>query len=42
MFLGSFEGDFDGFQSDVVAAINAFTQAKVSQLLLDLTNNGGE
>lgn len=41
MFLGSFAGDFDGFQADVVAAIKAFKQAKVTQLLLDLTNNGG-
>ncbi|KAF5350678.1 hypothetical protein D9756_008734 [Leucocoprinus leucothites] len=41
MFLGSFAGDFDRFQADVVAAISAFQKAKVSQLLLDLTNNGG-
>ncbi|KAF8651172.1 hypothetical protein AX16_004827 [Volvariella volvacea WC 439] len=41
MFVGSFGGDFDGFQSDVVAAINTFKSAGVSQLLIDLTNNGG-
>lgn len=41
MFLGSFDGDFDGFQNDVAAAIRAFRQAKVTQVLLDLTDNGG-
>ncbi|KAF9450034.1 hypothetical protein P691DRAFT_666237 [Macrolepiota fuliginosa MF-IS2] len=41
MFLGSFEGDFDGFQSDVVAAIKQFQTEKITQVLLDLTNNGG-
>lgn len=41
MFVGSFEGDFDGFQSDTVSAINAFKQAGVTKLLIDLTNNGG-
>ncbi|KAF8892937.1 hypothetical protein BD779DRAFT_1507835 [Infundibulicybe gibba] len=41
MFLGSFEGDFDQFQSDTVAAIDDFKNAGVTRLLLDLTNNGG-
>ncbi|KAG6864821.1 hypothetical protein C0991_006942, partial [Blastosporella zonata] len=41
MFVGSFAGDFDGFQTDVVSTITAFKEAGVSQLLLDLTNNGG-
>ncbi|TFK31946.1 hypothetical protein BDQ12DRAFT_693246 [Crucibulum laeve] len=41
MFVGSFEGDFEAFQSDTVAAISAFKSAGVSQLILDLTNNGG-
>ncbi|KAF9467146.1 hypothetical protein BDZ94DRAFT_1249683 [Collybia nuda] len=41
MFVGSFGGDFDGFQSDTVAAINSFKAAGVTQLLIDLTNNGG-
>ncbi|KAG6836074.1 hypothetical protein H0H93_011655 [Arthromyces matolae] len=41
MFVGSFEGDFDGFQADVVNAITAFKEAGVTQLLIDLTNNGG-
>ncbi|PFH53432.1 hypothetical protein AMATHDRAFT_1097 [Amanita thiersii Skay4041] len=41
MFVGSFGGDFFGFQSDVVSAIRAFQHAGVTQLLIDLTNNGG-
>ncbi|KAF9011868.1 hypothetical protein BDQ17DRAFT_793629 [Cyathus striatus] len=42
MFVGSFEpDDFGSFQTDTVAAINAFKVAGVSQVLLDLTNNGG-
>ncbi|KAG6915617.1 hypothetical protein DXG01_010693 [Tephrocybe rancida] len=41
MFVGSFGGDFDGFQADVVSAVTAFKAAGVSQLLIDLTNNGG-
>ncbi|KAH0578442.1 hypothetical protein H2248_003590 [Termitomyces sp. 'cryptogamus'] len=41
MFVGSFEGDFDGFQADVVSIITTFKNAGVTQLLIDLTNNGG-
>ncbi len=41
MFVGSFEGDFDAFMSDTVQAINAFKDAGVTRLILDLTNNGG-
>lgn len=41
MFVGSFEGDFDQFMSDTVQAINAFKEAGVTRLILDLTNNGG-
>lgn len=42
MFVGSFEPvDFEGFQADVVSTINAFKAAGVKQLLIDLTNNGG-
>ncbi|KAF9474386.1 hypothetical protein BDN70DRAFT_884883 [Pholiota conissans] len=42
MFVGSFEpSDFDQFQSDVVATTAAFKAAGVTQLLIDLTNNGG-
>lgn len=42
MFVGSFAGDFDGFQSDVVSAITSFKAAGITQLLIDLTNNGGK
>lgn len=42
MFVGSFEpDDFDQFQADVVATTAAFKSAGVTQLLIDLTNNGG-
>lgn len=41
MFVGSFGGDFDGFQHDVVAAVTQFKAAGVTHLLIDLTNNGG-
>ncbi|KAJ6613551.1 hypothetical protein B0H10DRAFT_2047628 [Mycena sp. CBHHK59/15] len=41
MFIGSFEGDFEGFQTDTVSAISAFQAAGVTKLLIDLTNNGG-
>ena len=43
MFVGSFEpDDFNGFQTDVQSAFAEFETAGVSQLLVDLTNNGGE
>ncbi|KAG7095916.1 hypothetical protein E1B28_006600 [Marasmius oreades] len=42
MFVGSFGPlDFDQFQADVVAAIDAFKKAGVTRLLIDLSNNGG-
>jgi C-terminal processing protease CtpA/Prc len=41
MFIGSFEGDFEGFQTDTVSAIAAFKDAGVTRLIIDLTNNGG-
>ncbi|TFY77280.1 hypothetical protein EWM64_g6733 [Hericium alpestre] len=41
MFLGSFDGDFNQFQTDTLAAITQFQQSNVTHLLLDLTNNGG-
>ncbi|RDB23935.1 Peptidase S41 family protein ustP [Hypsizygus marmoreus] len=41
MFVGSFGGSFGGFQTDVVSAITEFKAAGVTQLLIDLTNNGG-
>ncbi|KAH9834949.1 uncharacterized protein C8Q71DRAFT_767699 [Rhodofomes roseus] len=42
MFVGSFEPeDYYAFQSQVAGVISAFQQAGVTQLLIDLTNNGG-
>lgn len=41
MFVGSFEGDFNQFQTDTVAAIQQFKASGVTRLLIDLTNNGG-
>ncbi|KAJ7253056.1 hypothetical protein B0H12DRAFT_602616 [Mycena haematopus] len=41
MFIGSFEGDFVGFQTDTVSAITAFKEAGVARLIIDLSNNGG-
>ncbi|KAF5325046.1 hypothetical protein D9619_009605 [Psilocybe cf. subviscida] len=42
LFVGTFEpDDFDQFQNDTVAAVNAFKAAGVTQVLIDLTNNGG-
>lgn len=41
MFVGSFEpDDFDGFQNDTVSAIDAFLKAGVTNLIIDLSNNG--
>ena len=43
MFVGSFEpDDYNGFQSDVEKAINQFKKAKVTNILIDLSNNGGK
>lgn len=41
MFVGSFEGDFNQFQTDTLAAITQFKKAGVTRLIIDLTNNGG-
>lgn len=42
MFVGSFEGDFNQFQTDTDAAIKQFKASGVTHLIIDLTNNGGE
>ncbi|KAF8500550.1 hypothetical protein BU17DRAFT_102522 [Hysterangium stoloniferum] len=42
LFVGSFEGDEQQFQQDTVTAVNAFKARGVSQLIIDITNNGGE
>lgn len=41
MFVGSFEGDFNQFQTDTQAAIAQFKKSGVTRLIIDLTNNGG-
>jgi hypothetical protein len=45
MFVGSFEPDDDNaiydFQVDVQNAINQFKSSGVTNLLIDVTNNGG-
>lgn len=41
MFVGSFEGDFDQFPLDVDAAVTQFKASGVTNLLVDVTNNGG-
>lgn len=43
MFVGSFDPeDYYGFQSQVADVVSAFQEAGVTQLLIDLTNNGGK
>jgi hypothetical protein len=42
MFVGSFGGDsFDGFQADVDTAMKQFKAAGTTQLIIDLSDNGG-
>ena len=42
MFVGSFEpDDFFQFQTDVQDTFNEFQSAGLSQLIIDLSNNGG-
>ncbi|KAH9077638.1 hypothetical protein EDB83DRAFT_1502363 [Lactarius deliciosus] len=41
MFVGSFEGDFAQFPLDVDAAVKQFKASGVTNLLIDVTNNGG-
>ncbi|KAF7292921.1 TSPc domain-containing protein [Mycena indigotica] len=41
LFVGSFGGNFSTFQTDVVAAFKIFKASGVTQLMIDLTNNGG-
>ena len=42
MFVGSFDGDFNEFETNVASTINQFKASGVSQVLIDLTNNGGK
>jgi hypothetical protein len=39
MFVGSFAGNFTGFQKDVAAAIGDFKAKGLTKLLIDKTNN---
>ncbi|KAH9030512.1 hypothetical protein EDB85DRAFT_1866414 [Lactarius pseudohatsudake] len=41
MFVGSFEGDFYQFPLDVDAAVKQFKASGVTNLLIDVTDNGG-
>jgi len=41
MFVGSFQGTFSQFPLDVEAAVQQFKAAGVTNLLIDVTNNGG-
>ncbi|KAH9169340.1 hypothetical protein EDB89DRAFT_1908637 [Lactarius sanguifluus] len=41
MFVGSFEGVFSQFPRDVDAAVKQFKASGVTNLLIDVTNNGG-
>ncbi|KAG9126864.1 hypothetical protein FRC07_001649 [Ceratobasidium sp. 392] len=41
LMVGSFGGDYVGFQNDTVAALAKFKAAKVQQLIVDVTGNGG-
>lgn len=41
MFIGSFEGNFTQFQLDVDSAVQQFTASGVTNLIIDVTNNGG-
>uniref|UniRef100_A0A8H8CIE2 Tail specific protease domain-containing protein n=1 Tax=Psilocybe cubensis TaxID=181762 RepID=A0A8H8CIE2_PSICU len=42
MFVGTFSpNDFDQFQLDTVSSVNALKKAGVTQLIIDLTGNGG-
>ena len=41
MFFGSFAGDPIQFQFDVVDAISQFKSSGVTNLLIDVTENGG-
>ena len=42
MFVGSFEpDDFFGFQTDVQSSFADFQSKGATQLIVDLTNNGG-
>lgn len=39
--VGSFGGDYVGFQNDTIAALAKFKANNVQQLIVDTTGNGG-
>ena len=44
MFIGTFEGSDDAnnqFPADIEAAVNEFKSSGVTNLLIDVTDNGG-
>jgi hypothetical protein len=41
MFVGSFEGDFQQTQVDIAAAMYQIYTSGVTNLVIDVTNNGG-
>jgi hypothetical protein len=41
MFIGSFGGDFNQTQVDIAAAFDQFHASGVTNLVIDVTNNGG-
>jgi hypothetical protein len=41
MFVGNFEGDFNQTQVDIAAAFDQFYASGVTNLVIDVTNNGG-
>ncbi|THH12597.1 hypothetical protein EW146_g7542 [Bondarzewia mesenterica] len=41
MYIGSFQDDFLGFETDVATTITAFKAAGITKLLIDVTNNAG-
>lgn len=41
MFVGSFAGDYKQTQVDIAAAFDQFHDSGVTNLVIDVTNNGG-
>jgi len=41
MFVGSFGGDLNQTQVDIMIAFNQFHASGVKNILIDVTNNGG-
>ena len=41
MYIGSFDTDLETFEDNAVATFMQFKESGVSQLIIDLTNNGG-